>query len=113
MALITIYCFYLILDTILNNKSKIDMAIYTAIFAFSPMFLGILGEINVDFPSMCFFVWMVCCGIRGRYISQSLCGLLLCYSKETGVLLYGFYVLGMVVFRIIVNRKHGFKKIVK
>ena len=79
MALITIYCFYLIVETIVKKKDNLQVALFTAIFAFSPMFLGIIGELNTDFPTFCFFVWMTCCGIRGDYIRQAGCGFLLCF----------------------------------
>lgn len=110
MALITIYCFYLIVETIVKKKDNLQVALFTAIFAFSPMFLGIIGELNTDFPTFCFFVWMICCGIRGDYIRQAGCGFLLCFSKETGCLLYGSYIIGETVFILFSERKEGLKK---
>lgn len=113
MALISIYCFYLIVYTIMRNKNKLEAALYTAIFAFSPMLLGLIGEVNTDFPTLCFLTWMICCGVREKYIRQALCGILLCFSKETGCLLYGSYILGCIIFRIIKNRRQNIKMIIK
>ncbi|MBD5134537.1 MAG: hypothetical protein HDT39_01030 [Lachnospiraceae bacterium] len=104
MALITIYCFYGIIDSIFLDRDKIEKALYTSLFALSPMMLSVIGEINTDFPLLCFLTWMVYCGIKKRYILQSFCGILLCFSKETGCILYGFYIIGIVLFRLIRNR---------
>ena len=104
MALITIYCFYGIIDSIFLDRDKLEKALYTSLFSLSPMMLSVIGEINTDFPLLCFLTWMVYCGIKKRYILQSFCGILLCFSKETGCILYGFYIIGIVLFRLIKNR---------
>lgn len=104
MALITIYCFYGIIDIVLPDRDKIEKALYTSLFALSPMMMSVIGEINTDFPLLCFLTWMVYCGVKKHYIQQSFCGILLCFSKETGCILYGFYIIGIVLFRLIKNR---------
>lgn len=109
MALITIYCFYGIIDSVIVDKDNIEKALYTSIFAFSPMMLSVIGEINTDFPLLCFLTWMVYCGIKKRYILQAFCGILLCFSKETGCILYGFYIIGIVLCRLF--KKRNIKKI--
>lgn len=113
MALITIYCFYLIVDGIVKKKDNLQIGLFTALFAFSPMLLGMIGDLNTDFPSLCFFVWMVCCGLRSNYIGQAICGGLLCYSKETGVLLYGFYIIGKAIYILFSHRKKGLRKCIR
>ena len=105
MAVITICCFYSIADTILVYSDKWDKALYTALFAFSPLFLCSISELNTDFPLLCFFVWMICCGFKEKYILQSFCGILLCFSKEPGCILYGSYMAGIVLCRIFKIRK--------
>lgn len=116
MAIITIYSFYLIIRKVTNKVEKkyhVEIAVYTAIFSLSPMFLGMIGELNSDFPVLCFYVWMLAYGVYDKYVGESICGLLLCFSKETGCLLYGFYILGKVVFLLLQNRKNGIKQILK
>lgn len=105
MAVITIYCFYSIADTILIYSDKLDKVLYTALFSFSPLFLCTISELNTDFPLVCFFTWMVYFGIKEKYILQSFCGILLCFSKEPGCILYGFYIIGIVLYRLAKNRK--------
>lgn len=101
MGIITIYCFYSVADTVLVCSDGIDKALYTALFAFSPLLLCTISDLNLDFPLVCFFTWMICCGIKQKYILQSFCGILLCFSKETGCILYGFYLIGLFIYRTI------------
>lgn len=101
MGVITIYCFYSVADTVLVCSDRMDKALYTALFAFSPLLLCTISDLNSDFPLVCFFTWMVYCGIKGKYILQSFCGILLCFSKETGCILYGFYFIGIFIYRTI------------
>lgn len=109
MALITIYCFYQIVSAVLYHPDKSDKFLLTSLFAFSPMVMGMTAEINTDFPLLCFFTWMVCCGLKEKKILQTFCGLLLCFSKETGCLLYGFYIFGIILYRFIKYRKEPLK----
>jgi len=109
MALITIYCFYQIVSAVLYRTDKLEKFLLTSLFAFSPMVMGMTAEINTDFPLLCFFTWMVCCGMKGKKVLQAFCGLLLCFSKETGCLLYGFYVMGIILYRFVKYKKESLK----
>lgn len=109
MALITVFCFYKITEAILPKADRLEKLLFTALFAFSPMVMGMTAEINTDFPLLCFFTWMVLCSIKGKKVLQAFCGILLCFSKETGCLLYGFYVLGMVLYRYFKYKRESLK----
>ena len=104
---ITTYCFYKTIKHTLKKINEPEAFLYTAVFALSPMFLGLSAEINTDFPLLCFFVWMFYCGIKGYYLLQAFCALLLCFSKETGCLLYGFYLFGILLGNLITWRRQN------
>lgn len=110
MSFITVLCFYDILCKTFKKLSKLDLSLYTALFAFNPLFLGMVSEINTDFPLLCFFVWLVCAFFNNKIILEFMCAFLLCFSKETGCLLYGFFLLGIVLYRMIVYRKLSIKE---
>lgn len=109
LGVLTIIAFDSILKVIFKENYKIERIILTGIFAFSPYLFGLLAELNTDFPLLCFFVWMVLFHLKERYIMQAFCGLLLCFTKEPGCLLYGAYILGIVVNIIYKNRKNRYK----
>lgn len=113
IALITLFAFYDILQITIKNVSKIELTLYTGIYAFSPLFLGLLSEINTDFPILCFFTWMIWASLRKKHLLQFACAMLLCFSKETGCILYGFFIIGTVIARIITNRKEKFLPFLK
>ena len=104
LALITIYAFYGIEEIIFEDLSEIEKMILLGIFAFSPYFYGILPEINTDFPLLCFLVLMCYFHLKEEYILQFFCGIALCLSKETGCILYGMYIVGIIAVKIIQNR---------
>ncbi|MDE6252657.1 MAG: hypothetical protein K2M78_08470 [Lachnospiraceae bacterium] len=110
MGMLTILAFYGIIKSICANAGKLQVILLTAIFAFSPGLFGMLGEINTDFPMLCFFTWMFYFHIKQKYILQSFCGILLCFSKEPGVVIYGCYMLGAALGRFFDSQNTTFKE---
>lgn len=106
LAVLTIIAFDAILKILFHNEHSVERVILTGIFAFSPYLFGMLAEINTDFPLLCFFVWTVLFHLKKEYVMQAFCGALLCFTKEPGCLIYGAYVLGIVVCIIYENRKN-------
>lgn len=106
MAIVAVYCFYEIVSSILVINNIIEKSLLTGLYAFAPLFLGLLMEVNTDFPLLCFFTCLVCCGLKKCYILQAFCGFLLCFSKETGCVLYGAYFIGILIYRIKTNIKN-------
>lgn len=113
IALASIYSMYELVTEIVKESDEWERILYTSVFAFSPMFIGLISEVNTDFPLLCFFTCMVCCGIKKKYILQAAFGLMLCFSKETGVLLYGCYALGIILYRCIKERKSSIRTFFK
>ncbi len=112
LATITVAMFYKILEKIFIHINKINLALFTCLFAFHAAFWGILGEVNADFPVLVFFVWMIYFGINQLYFLQAFSALMLCFSKETGVLIFAFFVFGSVFYSFVKSFKLGFKGIV-
>lgn len=106
MALITIYAFEKIIDVLkLPKCARIFMVVA---FAFSPVLFGTCSEINLDFGLFCFFIWFVSCYINKCYILQKVCGLLLCFTKEPGCVLFGMFVMGEII-EIYISAKGSLK----
>lgn len=110
MAFIAIYCFDRIISKIMKDSDKMVKILCTAIFSFNPMLLGLIAEINTDFPLLCIMTWMFYCSIYEKYILQAFCSFLLCFSKEPGIILCLFFLFGIMMFRVWKNRKNTLKK---
>ena len=59
----------------------------TAAFIFNPLILGIIYEINLDLPSVCFYIWVLYALMYHKKILLLCSSLFLVFSKETGILL--------------------------
>lgn len=72
-----------------------------ACFLFNPLVLGLIQEMNLDFPMACFlalFVWAHC---GEKKVLSVFFAALMCFSKEYGVVLVFFYATGVLVGRLI------------
>ena len=105
LALVAILAFSKIVEKMCRNASQIAKAGYTSIFAFSPMVLGMVHEINLDFPMLCFFTCMVAAYLYDKEIWMTVFSILLCFSKEPGVILYGMFIIGILTGRLFTQLK--------
>lgn len=104
IVLITILSFYEIMKRITNNSSKCRLVIYTLLFAFSPILCGMIAEVNLDIGVLCFLVWLMAAYLCDYSILSAFSGLLLCFSKETGILLYGTFMIGIFIEMLVKNK---------
>lgn len=110
LGAITIYAFWKIL--LYLNGDNYYSIIALIVFSLSPMFFGIIYEIHLDYPMLCFFVWSISSYIYKKQIWFILSSILLCFSKEPGILLYVGFVGGNYLFEILKNRKLPIKKLI-
>jgi hypothetical protein len=78
-----------------------QLDLVTFICAVHPAVLSTLLQVNVDFGVYVFFFATLAALMSGRYWIATFAGVLLCFSKETGVLAYGLIVGLDVAFRMI------------
>lgn len=98
MGAISLFCVYRILQKLCRNRWL--SVIGTAVFAFSPAFGGIIGELGTDFTLTCFFIWMFFCYLYDWPILQIAVSLFLCFSKETAVFPYVGFVVGLLLLEL-------------
>lgn len=92
LAVVTIYVFGKVIELLIPNILELEYLLSLFIFAFSPLFLGNISSINLDFVMMCYFIWFVYVHMKKFYILQLFLGILLCFSKEPGVILGAGYI---------------------
>ncbi len=73
----------------------------TLLCAVHPVLLSTLLQVNVDFGVYVFFFATLAALMSGRFWLATLAGVLLCFSKETGVLAYALMVGLDVLFRMV------------
>jgi hypothetical protein len=76
-----------------------QLDIVTVLCAVHPVLLSTLIQPNVDFGVYVFFFATLAALLSGRFVWAALAGVLLCFSKETGVLAYGVTAGLYVLFR--------------
>jgi hypothetical protein len=91
-----------VLGRIVPDESRArELDLVTFICAVHPVVLSTLLQVNVDFGVYVFFFATLAAFMSGRYWLSTVAGVLLCFSKETGVLAYVLIVGLDVAFRMI------------
>lgn len=94
-----------IVDRIFNKLTHIERILVCSVFAFSPYLFGLVGEINLEFPQLCFLTWLFYSQLSDKKILQFISGFCLVFTKETGVLIFAGYYVGLFIADIIKSRK--------
>lgn len=105
LGAVTIYCYGMLIKSLLGNQSRYVAWTAAAIFAFSPWLMGIVGEISLDYASLCFFVWLTYVSYRKKHILMLFGSFLLCFSKEPGAVLCVGYAVGLFLINVRSEKK--------
>lgn len=86
ISLLAIYC---ILKKLLPTKNFVRIILFlaTALFAFNPLILGIIYDITLDLPLLCFYLWTLYSLLYNKKIFLFFSSVFLLLSKETGIIL--------------------------
>lgn len=95
---ISTVCFYLILKKFFN--SELLRLLLTSLLLFNPLILGIIYEVNLDLPSTCFYIWVLCTLLYKKKFYMLFSAFFLVFSKETGILLLFGIALGWALEQI-------------
>lgn len=95
LATITIFAFHGIIKLVFPKINRYLKVLFVSFFAFSPMLFGMLGDINLEYPQLCFLTWLVYSHLAEKKILRCFSGVCLCFAKETGFVLYVAYSIGM------------------
>lgn len=105
LGCIAIICFYRLLKRYGTGEAVCTMG--TLIFAVSPMFLGTIGVISVDYALMVFFIIFFYCYEYGRERLALFSAVLFLFTKETSIVIYFFFWLGILLCRLFSGRVKG------
>jgi hypothetical protein len=102
LGILALFSIRVVLGRIVPDPARVrQLDLVTLLCAVHPVVLSTLLQVNVDFGVYVFFFATLAALMCGRYWLATFTGLLLCFSKETGVLAYLLMVALDVAFRMI------------
>ena len=105
LAIISGISLYRIFNLVYPDKSKYMKTVCVSIYLLSPWILGIIGYINIDTPSIYFFIILTSCYLYNHKVWMIVLSFLFVYTKEPSVIYYCFFLLGTVISGLIVKRR--------
>ena len=105
LAIISSVSLYRILSCIYPKMKKNTKSVLVSIYLFSPWILGIIGFINIDVPSIYFFVIWLSCLLYDKKLLQFVFAFLFVFTKEPSIIYFAFACLGILIADFLCKRK--------
>ena len=103
--------FYAVLRRLIPGEGWwLDRALLVTILAVHPLAAATLVQLNLDFGVCVFFAITLAALVWDRHRVAALAGLFLCFSKETGVLVYAATITLHLVFRVFAGSGPAFAR---
>lgn len=100
LTIISIVAFYQLIKSIYpDGKLEVERLLITTLYAFYPIMIANVFNINLDYGVVIFFVITLSFIIRYKIRLAAFSALGLVFSKETGILLYLLLLLGYLIFQ--------------
>lgn len=103
LAIISAFCLFRVLDYVFPTKNKYVKTACTGIYLFSPWLLGFIGFINIDTPSIYFFVILLSCFIYKNRLLEIVMAYLFVFTKEPSIVYYAFFLLGIIIYEYLID----------
>ena len=104
LLLVVTVLFALIIKKIVKNSNPLVVFLSSAAFLFVPVIWGPIHEINPEILLLVSFIGVLFCCYYNYYILGVLFGIFLVFSKETGAVLLGGVIVGLLIQKIIERR---------
>ena len=93
-------CLYDVIGAMVPRANSVHRALGVALFACNPYVLGLFSYTNPDYYLAVLFIIMVWAFYKNWHILGMFVALLVCFSKEPGILLAAFFLLPAFILRI-------------
>lgn len=110
LSVITIICIGKI-QQYYNKGKKVNRLLSMLVFSVAPVMLGFNSEINLDIPSMWFFIILYCCYLYDMKLWYLLTAWIFTVTKAPNIVYMGFFFLGACA-QIIGENKYSLKRFV-
>lgn len=113
LTVIAMWCIYKILLKLVNGLSEARAAVYTFILSMAPLLFSTATYFNPDYALAMFFVFAMYACIYNKPFVAGLATVMCVQTKETGLVLIGGLVIGMIAWHIVSDKKCWFINIFK
>jgi len=100
LSIIAFFCLYRIMGRIFKDIEPWMKAAGTAVFAFCPYVLGLFSHINPDYITMLLFIFLIYTFSEELDYLAAFMSVLLIFSRETGILFAGSFLIPAMLVRI-------------
>ncbi len=109
MIVATLFCLNGIITALYSRMGRTVKTMLLLLFVCNPLVTGLAQEISMDMVMTCFFVWFVWAFVRRHSVFVPFFAILLCFTKENGIVLLFGFMAGIFLFRLIEDWiKNGF-----
>lgn len=107
---VTLVILYKLLEEYFAKPNKFFIAFIVGAFAFMPYSFNLVTYFSPDFYLELYLIWLMYAYKKDNQLMVSFIGFLLCFTKDTGAFVYGFFMLSTYAFECFSRHKHtGFK----
>ena len=107
---VTLVIFYKLLEEYFAKPNKFFIAFIVGAFAFMPYSFNLVTYFSPDFYLELYLIWLMYAYKKDNQLMVSFIGFLLCFTKDTGAFVYGFFMLTTYALECFSRHKHtGFK----
>ena len=101
---------YKLLEEYFAKPNKFFITFIVGAFAFMPYSFNLVTYFSPDFYLELYLIWLMYAYKKDNQLMVSFIGFLLCFTKDTGAFVYGFFMLTTYAFECFSRHKHtGFK----
>ena len=97
LYVMSISAFYGIMEEIVPYEKKTGYLLATAVYAFSPLTLGMVNYYSLDYATVCLFICMLYFLVKKQWILQAIVAFFAVFTKEPAIVLYGGMCIGLVI----------------
>ena len=108
LTIASLFCLYEIISGLFPKSSSVSRALCMALFALNPYVLGLFSYTTPDYYLTIFFIILVWAFQKNWHILGMFAALLVCFSKEPGILFAASFLLTAFVVRIVRMPGAGF-----
>lgn len=107
---VTLVIFYKLLEEYFAKPNKFFITFIVGVFAFMPYSFSLVTYFSPDFYLELYLIWLMYAYKKDNQLMVSFIGFLLCFTKDSGAFVYGFFMLTTYAFECFSSHKHtGFK----
>lgn len=108
LTIVSMLCLYDLIPALIPKATRVTSALGVAVFVFNPYILGLFTHTSPDYYLTLFWIIMAWAFQKKLHILGMFASLLVCFSKEPGILFASFFLLTTFIVQIARQPGRGF-----